>query len=552
MVYERIPQTSSKRARDYYKLKMRGTLRPCQTKAIQFMRNAEDNPMHGISGGMLCLTMGLGKSVSAAAHSLTAPGGFPTLVICSKTLMGEWRMQCFRKFFGGVVKVLYLHKDYIGEDSIKALTREKIVEYDFVVTTYDVILSAGRKYPEFVEDVLVRGDDHSLYKDKVIGVNVKTRLQSDDESVGGVSILFKTPWERVFIDESQRIANSQTMTWRYMMAIYGKHKWCLTGTPIRNYVSDLWSQLRWCGFSEVETKRDWARRPQQFMRAYNLLSHTLSMGYDDAGIVMPPLHTVYKDATFSEDEEKFYKVLKTQLEETYERFISKETSYSSVLAMLTKLRQACIAPYIMTKEAKRGVFDEGDDRNDWIGNKFGTSGIESTRMKQMVEILSEIPKGEKTLIFTSFTSASDLLADTLRIKLPDLKFTQVDGDVVGAERDEAIHSFRRDGSDIEVCILTFKVGGEGLNLTCATRSIMLEPWWNFAVRNQAEARAWRSGQTKAVTSYYPQIKNSIEYNIEALCQAKKRMGKMIMCGDDGHLPNIGLSSGDVLNMIRSD
>jgi SNF2 family DNA or RNA helicase len=248
--------------------------------------------MHGISGGMLCLTMGLGKSVSAAAHSLTAPGGFPTLVICSKTLMGEWRMQCFRKFFGGVVKVLYLHKDYIGEDSIKALSREKIVEYDFVVTTYDVILSAGRKYPEFVEDVLVRGDDHSLYKDKVIGVNVKTRLQSDDESVGGVSILFKTPWERVFIDESQRIANSQTMTLRYMMAIYGKHKWCLTGTPIRNYVSDLWSQLRWCGFSEVETKRDWARRPQQFMRAYNLLSHTLSMGYDDAGIVMPPLHTV--------------------------------------------------------------------------------------------------------------------------------------------------------------------------------------------------------------------------------------------------------------------
>ena len=549
MVYERIPQGSSQRTQQYYKLKMRGTLRPCQKKAISFMRNAEDHPANGISGGMLCLTMGLGKSVSAAAHSLTAPGGFPTLIICSKTLMGEWRMQCMRKFFGGIVKVLYLHKDYIGEEQIKKLTREKIVEYDFVVTTYDVILAAGRKYPDFVEEVLVRGDDHSLYKDKVIGVNVKTRAQSDDASVTGVSVLFKTPWERVFIDESQRIANSETMTWRYMMAIYGKHKWCLTGTPIRNYVSDLWSQLRWLGLDMVTTKRDWKKRPQHFIRAYNLLSHTLSMGYEEAGIVMPALNKTYVDGKFSEDEECFHKMLVGQLEEAYEKFKAKEASYSCVLAMLTKLRQSCIAPFIMTKEAKRGEL-EGIAREDWIGDKSGTAGIESTRMRQMVKILSEIPSDAKTIVFTSFTSASDLLADALRAKLPDLKFTQVDGDVVGQERDEAIHQFRRGGSDVQVCILTYKVGGEGLNLTCATNCVMMEPWWNYAVRDQAEARAWRSGQTKDVTSYYPQIVDSIEYRIEALCQAKRRMGKMIMSGEEGSLPNIGLSSSDVEDMIR--
>jgi SNF2 family DNA or RNA helicase len=552
MVYERKPQTTNNRIRVYSSLAMRGSLRPCQTRALQFMRGIEDKgPSNGLCGGMLCLTMGLGKSVSAAAHSLTAPSeGFPTLIICSKTLMGEWRMQCMRKFFGGIVKVLYLHKDYIGEKAIVGLTREKIVEYDFVITTYDVILSAGRKFPEFVEEVLERGDAHSLYKDKVIGVNVKTRVQSDDASVGGVCVLFKTPWERVVIDESQRIANPDTVTWRYMMAIYGKFKWCLTGTPIRNYVSDLWAQLRWVGLDVAKTKRDWKRRPQQFIRAYNLLSHTLSMGYKDAGIVMPPLVKTYVDAEFSSDEAIFHKYLVGQLAEIYEKFQAKEASYSCVLAQLTKLRQCCIAPYIMTKEAKRDELVGLHAREDWIGDKAGTAGMESARMKQMVEILSSIPSGEKTIVFTSFTSASDLLADTLRLKLPSLKFTQIDGGVVGQERDEAIHQFRRPGSDIQVCILTYKVGGEGLNLTCASRCVMIEPWWNYAVRDQAEARAWRSGQTKTVTSYYPQILNSIEFNIEALCQAKKRMGTMIMTGEDGNLPNIGLSSGDVEKLIR--
>ena len=83
MVYERKPQANNTRTREYASLRMRGSLRPCQVKALQFMRGIEDknNFATGLSGGMLCLTMGLGKSVSAAAHSLTAPTeGFPTLI----------------------------------------------------------------------------------------------------------------------------------------------------------------------------------------------------------------------------------------------------------------------------------------------------------------------------------------------------------------------------------------------------------------------------------------------------------------------------------------
>jgi SNF2 family DNA or RNA helicase len=551
MFYEKVPESTNVRARQYYKLRMRGKLRPCQKRALKFMRDVEDGgPRYGLCGGLLCLTMGLGKSVSAAAHSLTAPGEFPTLIVCSKTLMGEWRMECMHKFFNKLVNVLYLHKDYMEKEEIQNLSREEVLQYDFVVTTYDFILGAAKKNIQCIEEILIRGDEHSLYKDKIIGVNVKTRAQSDDSSVIGPAILFKTPWERVFVDESQRMANPDTMTWRYMMAVYGKYKWCLTGTPIRNYASDIWAQLRWCGFEHVDTKIKWKKCPQHHISVYQLLRNILSMDYTDAGIVMPQLYKVYRDAEFTPEEKKLQDSLVQQLRDALDSFAEGELDYAFILALLTKIRQCCIAPYITTKESKRKNNLPVVPRSKWIADINGTAGIESTRMKQMIEIISEIPENEKILVFTSFSSASDVLAHALRTKLPDVEFTQIDGDVTGYERDMAIHDFRKPSSTIQVCIMTYKVGGEGLNLTCATHCIMLEPWWNYAVRDQAEARAWRTGQTKPVTAHYPQIVKSLEFEIEALCQAKKRMAGILLSGERTELPKIGLSSKDVLELVR--
>lgn len=557
MFYERVPEKNGKRPRTYYKLRMRGKLRNCQTKGVKFMRDVEDKylPHYGMTGGLLCLTMGLGKSVTATAHSLTAPAEFPTLVVCSKTLIGEWRMQCMHRFFKGLTNVLYFHKDYIGK-RVDTMTRAEVMTYDIVVTSYDTIIMAGKKFPDMVEEVVVRGDEHSLYKDKIIDVNVKTRSQSDDKNATGSAILFKTPWERVIIDESQRISNSSTKTWRNMMAVYGKFKWCLTGTPIKNNVSDIWSQLRWCGFSGM-TKKFWKKRANTNMRIFNIQDRILSMNYEDAGIVMPSHHKEYFSTEFgSEEERRVYTAIKNALEEAHKKFMLKEVNFICILSILLSLRQACIAPYVITKESKRnhtpGMFNIDDVVEDkrWVGDIDGTAGVESTRMRQIVDIVSTIPPTEKILIFTSFTSVSDLLTYALSKKLPSREVIQIDGGLVGDERDMALHNFRKPSSTIQICILTYKVGGEGLNLTCANHCIMVEPWWNYAVRDQAEARAWRCGQTKPVYSYYPQINNTLELYIEALCVAKRHMGKMLMNAEEGNLPNIGLSSGDIEEFVR--
>lgn len=513
------------------------------------------------------------NTVSAISHSLTAPrpptgevggeNGWPTLIICSKTLMGEWRTQGFNKFFGNTVSVLYYHKDYIGANGMKNITRHDIVSFDFVVTTYDVIVSAGNKNP-IIEEILERGDVHSLYKDKVIACHLRTRDMADDPDAVGKNILFRTPWERVIMDESQRVCNPTTKTWRYLMSVYGKHKWGLTGTPIRNYTTDIWSQLRWCGFDKIITPVQWKKSARMNMVKFELLRCIMNSDYVSAGISMPNLIERTVEHILEDDELRCYKMVMKVLEEAYDKMMEKLTSFMGVLTLFMRLRQSCIAPYLMTADAKRDEIgkEEMDRLNalqriaedgslgKWIYDKDGTAGIYSSRITEIIGILQQIPPGEKTLVFTSFTSASDLLAYAIEKRLPDYPYIQIDGGVVGVDRDNLLDKFRNDPT-VRVLIMTYKVGGEGLNLTCAQHCVMIEPWWNYAVQDQAKARSWRAGQIKDVTNWTVITTNTIEKGILAMCQEKKRMGKIMLGEETGVIKKIGLGKHELQRLMHS-
>ncbi len=105
----------------------------------------------------------------------------------------------------------------------------------------------------------------------------------------GTAVIYGTPWERVICDESQKLANPKTMTYKCIMAVYGKYKWCLTGTPIRNYETDIWAQLRFCGYKGVERSHDWNRNGQGLIafKDHNLISAIFTMSYDDAQMSLP-------------------------------------------------------------------------------------------------------------------------------------------------------------------------------------------------------------------------------------------------------------------------
>lgn len=528
------------------KLKLNGEyikLRPHQVKAIKFYQNViKDRKMssnHGISGCILKLEMGLGKTLTSICISLLnkKKDSFPSLVIASKTVMGEWKSQGFEKFFGKAVKVLYLHKDYLNMKHIHNLTRDKVLEYDFVITSYSNVVSTARKYREW-EPCLER--EEGLNMGRVISVHPKKRSCANNPTMKGMRILFHTPWETVIADESQTFCNPTTATYRSMMAIYGKYKICLTGTPIRNYTTDIWSQLRWLGYDVVPYKPDWKRNYNRYNIEHKLSNFILSIETRATDIVLPPKTVTDIEIFIDKNNMDVYGKAVNIAKDLYKKMVSSLTSYADVLSVFMRLRQICIAPYIILPESKRNndlppstfiknlrsCLDE--ESKKWIMDKNGTAGIRSPKIQAIMRQIEKVPAGEKLLIFSTFTSALDLIADAI-IEFTSHKFEQLDGESIGQERIDIIESFRKN-PEVKILLVSYKIGGEGLNLVEANHVIMVEPWWTKAVSEQAEARVHRPGQKKEVFVYNIYVRNTIENHVLNICKEKKVMAENILNG----------------------
>ena len=283
--------------------------------------------------------------------------GYPNLVIVNKLLMNEWKVSGFDKFFDSRVRVLYLHKDFTSLEILKTLTCAQMIDYDFVITTYDVICSVGKGGGHHV-CCLEMGADNTFHANKVMCVHPKKREQclaysKSGTFVQGLDLLFAIPWERVFADESTRFCNHHSKTYQYLMAIYGRFKWCLSGKPIRNTSLDIWAQLRWCGYTGVTEHKYWKNGYSKFLEEHNIHSHILSMDYSDTNIQLPPIHRIEKRVAFDEQSEKGYVYVQKVARRVFDEALSGAATFAGVLKLLTRLRQCCIAPFIMMPEAKR-------------------------------------------------------------------------------------------------------------------------------------------------------------------------------------------------------
>ena len=486
------------------------TLMPHQIKTIEWMRQREamsPADTFGIRGGVVSLRMGLGNTAIALAHVLTASKGeFPTLIVGSKTVVNEWKTQGVEKFFGTSIKALYVHKDYISKH-IDALTRAEIKTYDVVITTYDTLKVVCRKFG-YHEECQEMGDEHTLMKGKVVTIHTRTRQQADRPELVGARVLYGTPWRAVICDESQVFANPKTFCYKAVMALYGDNKWLLTGTPIRNYDTDIWAQLRFLGYNGVTTAIAWKRTGQTMYLTHNLKSVIFTMDYQDAGVKLPTKHEMVVPVTLAGNNLKVYEYMLGETRAIYDQMMARLADFSCVLVMFLRLRQTAIAPYLLTAESKRekpgkktGKALEAEKRiialmrkmkdtalGSWCHDKKGEAGIRSPKMLQVVDVVKKMPKGTKVLIFSSFAAALDLVADTLDEFLPKVKYVQIDGSVVGNERYDTLEQFRKDPS-VTVFLGTYKCCSEGLNLTEATRVICLEEWWCPSVKQQAVSRS---------------------------------------------------------------
>ena len=217
------------------------------------------------------------------------------------------------------------------------------------------------------------------------------------------------------------------------------------------------------------------------------------------------------DLKLSQSEEECYDYLLGKTRTAYTNMLQGVVNFSDVLTLLMRLRQCCIAPFLLTRQSKRDFLlkelEEDDEARQyldrfntgpwlgWLSDKYGTAGIKSTKMTEAVNIIAALESHEKIIVFSSFTSALDLLALACQEIIPEFNFHQIDGDTSEKSRDMILEKFRNK-KDCNGLFLTYKVGGQGINLIEANYVLLLDPWWSPDVKSQAEARSLRIGQTK--------------------------------------------------------
>lgn len=310
------------------------------------------------------------------------------------------------------------------------------------------------------------------------------------------SVLFDTVFGTLFLDEAHIIRNMKTVTHRLCcsLRITGQ-RWCMTGTPIHNSVQDLVSLAVFMGESPQNDPRWWSRATSEDRSGW-MDDRLIVITEEDAGLELPEPHFHEHEDAMEAEQLEIYNAVRLQAASAVRQFLGREIKFGSVLALITRLKQAAIHPLAMT--------DKWETHPEKTSNKFS----------RVWEIVEELPEGEKIVIVSQYTRVLQMLTDSLGESV--CLFT---GDMTSSERERSLAEFRREGGP-RIMLLSLLAGGVGIDLTCANHMIMMDPWWTQAAEDQAFGRIHRIGQTRETHLHRLKTENSLESWICAL-QARK-------------------------------
>ena len=337
------------------------------------------------------------------------------------------------------------------------------------------------------------------------------------------------------IDEAQFIKNQSTQISKAVKAINASFKVALTGTPIENRLSELWSIFDYCMPGYLFTYK-------HFKEAIE--SPTVLDGDEDAKnrlkrMISPfVLRRLKKDvlkdlpdkleeniyAPMLEEQEKLYKAHLQQIKLLVDSKNDDEFKKDKIMILseLTRLRQLCCDPGLIYENYAGG----------------------SAKAELCIEMIKSAAEGgHKVLLFSQFTSMLDRLTDLL--KKEGIKHYLLTGSTKKEDRIRMVDAFQED--DTPVFCISLKAGGTGLNLTAADIVIHYDHWWNVAVENQATDRAHRIGQKNVVTVYRLIMQNTIEERIILLQNKKKALADELL--NSGNLTNPTLSKEELLELL---
>ncbi|MBR2257660.1 MAG: SNF2 helicase associated domain-containing protein [Blautia sp.] len=458
---------------------LKGVLRKYQETGFQWLCTLD----HYNFGGILADEMGLGKTLQVITVMLSvkhrekefSEEHFPSLIICPASLVFNWGEELRR--FAPELKVLLL-------SGTQGDRREKLAIYrqaDVLVTSYDL-------------------------------------LKRDIADYEGKQFRFQV------IDEAQYIKNHDTAAAKSVKLIQARTKYALTGTPIENRLSELWSIFDYLmpGFLyDYDTFRNnyelpivkYQKEEAQMELQRMVTPFILRRLKRD---VLKDLPDKLVELRFAQMDVKQQNLYDGQVVKMKSKFAGKsETDFRRMklefLAELMKLRQICCDPNLCFEDFKG----------------------QSAKREMCMELVRNLADGgHKALIFSQFTSMLDLLAKDLEKE--HIPFYTITGSTPKERRLTLVKAFNED--ETPVFLISLRAGGTGLNLVGADVVIHYDPWWNIAVENQATDRAHRIGQVNVVTVYKLVTKGTIEERIIQMQEDKQKLADDILSGE-------GISSG---------
>lgn len=506
-----------------------------QKQAINILRSWEKSEsLHGVVGGILAFKQGMGKTRTMLElfYQNKQEEAEPNLVVCKKSNVQIWIKE-IDKFYEDKLEYLVLYKDYLGSDPTK-VSKETLNQYDVIITTYEVVRDQFYKaqLPCFIirETNLSRSESKLYRYNEIpngykININKKLDPESDDATPQVYTSLFSNKWNRIIADESTEFSKHTTKLCYAMIGLCGNSYFCLSGTPIKNYSLDLYSQFRFMG--ALCFVNDWKK---DYYEALSFSDRILVRGYDSTEITLPELKIKDYNLELSPVEKEMYNEIIDQLGDCSEKYESGNAKFAMLLSCLTRFRQVCICAYITLNEAKRSSSEDKvnifkqQHLNDYITDKTNLPNY--TKMKKALKIIKKcIKKHKKVIVFSMFVSALDILQLLLQKKgIPSL---MLEGSTIITKREKVVKEFNENDA-YSVILCSYKTGGLGISLTSAQAVLLLDPWWNTSTEEQAIYRAHRIGQKNMVTVYRLNIANSFENHIIKIQNKKNELCKDYM------------------------
>ncbi|TQV89200.1 DEAD/DEAH box helicase [Aliikangiella coralliicola] len=429
---------------------------------LQFLAN------EGLSG-ILADDMGLGKTLQTLTHiQLEKNSGRmqgPCVVVAPTSLLGNWQAEAAK--FTPELSII----NWAGNQRHRLI--EKLADVDLIITSYGLLLRDAEKLNQ-------------------VGIHL------------------------LVLDEAQAIKNSRSKITRIAFEMSSKHRLCLTGTPLENHLGELWSlfhflmpgllgdqaQFKRLFQIPIEKENDWQRQQQLSQRiAPFMLRRTKNKVAAD----LPAKSEIAEFIELSESQTDLYETVRMSMLEEVQKAITQNTKGGNQLLIgnaLLRLRQICCHPGLV---------------------EFGRELTEPENSSKMIWLQTTLPEliqsGRKVLIFSSFTSMLDIIAQQL--EQMDIRYLMLTGQ--SRHRSELVSQFQN--GDTPVFLISLKAGGAGLNLTSADTVIHFDPWWNPAAEDQASDRTHRIGQDKPVFIYKLITKGTVEERIYLMQKHKSQLAK---------------------------